>query len=68
MTLELRVLILTRTPGEGLRCGEDIEIKVLGVKGGQVRIGIVARKDVEVHREEVFNRIRDQKGPGVKNA
>ena len=53
------MLILTRTPGEGLRCGEDIEIKVLGVKGGQVRIGIVARKDVEVHREEVFNRIRD---------
>lgn len=62
------MLILTRTPGEGLRCGEDIEIKVLGVKDGQVRIGIVVRNDVEVHREEVFNRIRDQKDSGANNA
>ena len=53
--------ILTRTLGEALMCGDDIEIKILGVHGNQVRIGIVAPKETEVHREEVFNRIREQK-------
>jgi carbon storage regulator len=39
--------------------GEDVCIKVLGVKGNQVRIGIDAPKDVAVHREEIFDRIQD---------
>jgi carbon storage regulator len=62
------VLILTRTPGESLMCGDDIQIKILGVHQGQVRIGIVAPKDVEVHREEVFNRIREQIGAEAADA
>jgi carbon storage regulator len=39
--------------------GENVSIKVLGVKGNQVRIGIDAPKDVAVHREEIFDRIQD---------
>jgi carbon storage regulator len=62
------MLILTRTPGESLMCGDDIQIKILGVHQGQVRIGIVAPKDVEVHREEVFNRILEQIGAEVADA
>lgn len=49
-------------------CGDDIQIKILGVHQGQVRIGIVAPKDVEVHREEVFNRIRKQVGAETVDA
>ena len=54
------MLILTRRAGETLMIGENVSIKVLGVKGNQVRIGIDAPKDVAVHREEIFNRINKQ--------
>ena len=53
------MLILTRRAGEALMIGENVTIKVLGVKGNQVRIGIDAPKDVAVHREEIFDRIQD---------
>ena len=40
--------------------GEDISVTVLGVNGNQVRIGINAPKDISVHREEVFDKIKDK--------
>ncbi|MGH8455888.1 MAG: carbon storage regulator CsrA [Stenotrophobium sp.] len=52
------MLILTRRVGETVMIGENVEITVLAVKGGQVRIGVKAPKDVTVHREEIFERIR----------
>jgi carbon storage regulator len=59
------MLILTRRIGESIRIGPQIVVTVLGLKGSQVRIGIGAPKDVEVHREEVFDRIkRDQSAAG----
>lgn len=50
------MLILTRRIGESLQIGDDITLTVLAVKGNQVRIGVVAPKDVAVHREEVSDR------------
>ncbi len=47
------MLILTRKAGETITIGESIQIKVLSVKGGQVRIGIEAPREVSVNREEV---------------
>jgi len=55
------MLILTRKVGESLVIGEDVSIIVLGVKGNQVRIGIDAPKSVSVHREEIYNKIQDEK-------
>lgn len=52
------MLILTRRVGETLVIGEDVSVTVLGVKGNQVRIGVNAPKNVAVHREEIFERIR----------
>jgi carbon storage regulator len=53
------LLILTRRNSESLIIGDgEITVTVLGVKGGQVRIGISAPKDVPVHREEIFERIK----------
>ena len=52
-------MILTRRVGESLMIGDNVTVTVLGVKGNQVRIGINAPKDVEVHREEIYSRIHD---------
>ena len=52
------MLILTRRVGETLMIGDQITVTVLGVKGNQVRVGISAPKDVSVHREEIFQRIK----------
>ena len=54
------MLILTRRVGETLMVGDDITITVLGVKGNQVRIGVNAPKNVAVHREEIYERIKDE--------
>ena len=55
------MLILTRKVGEALMVGEDVTVTVMGVKGNQVRIGINAPKEVAVHREEIFERIKQGK-------
>ena len=52
------MLILTRKSGETITIGENIQIRVLGVKGGQVRIGVDAPKEVAVNREEVSERVQ----------
>lgn len=57
------MLILTRRVGEAVMIGTEVTVTVLGVKGNQVRLGINAPKDVAVHREEIFERIKAEQGP-----
>ena len=55
------MLIISRNIAEKIRIGDDIEIMVLEVTGQQVRLGIKAPKSIEVHREEVYQRIQLEK-------
>ena len=52
------MLILTRRVGETVVIGNDVTVTVLGVKGNQVRLGVNAPREVAVHREEIFERIK----------
>ena len=53
------MLILSRRVGESLIIDQDVKVHVLGVSGNQIRIGIEAPKEVSVHRDEVYRRIKN---------
>jgi len=55
------MLILTRKVGESVLIGKDISITVLSVRGNQVKLGVEAPKEVSVHREEIYQRIKQMK-------
>ena len=54
------MLILTRKIGETLKIGDEVDIVILGSKGGQVRLGINAPRTISIHRLEVYNRILNE--------
>ena len=58
------MLILTRRVGESLMIGDEVTVTVLGVKGNQVRVGVDAPRDISVHREELYERIKNEQNAG----
>ncbi len=59
------MLILSRKLGETIVIGDDIRVTVLGIKHGVVRIGIAAPKDVPVHRQSVYDKIKEESKDGL---
>ncbi|MDX1433331.1 MAG: carbon storage regulator CsrA [Gammaproteobacteria bacterium] len=55
------MLILTRRAGEMIMIGDAVMVKVLGIRGGQVKIGIEAPTEVPIHRQEIYERIRAER-------
>ena len=51
------MLVLTRKSGESIVIGDDVVLTVLEVRGGQVRLGIEAPRDVVIHRAEVHDQV-----------
>ena len=54
------MLVLARRIGEKLKIGDDVTVTILQIRGNQVSIGIEADKSIPVHREEVFQRIKEE--------
>ena len=59
------MLVLSRKKNESIVINNDIVITIVEIRGDKVRLGIVAPKDVAVHREEVYEAIHGHKAPGV---
>ncbi len=60
------MLVLTRKLGESIAIDDHIKIRVVQIKGKQVRLGIEAPKDTKIHREEVYLAIQNQNTESVK--
>jgi carbon storage regulator len=56
------LLVVTRRTGERIMIGSDVRLTILAVQGQQVRIGIDAPRDVAVHREEIYQKIKAERG------
>lgn len=54
------MLVLTRRCGESIRIGDDVTVRVMEIQGGQVRIAIDAPREIPVHREEVYEIVRQE--------
>ena len=53
------MLVLSRKQGQSIRIGSEIEVTVLEVRGGRVKLGFTGPSEVPIHREEVFDRVTD---------
>lgn len=62
------MLVLSRRPGESIVVGNQIVVTVLEVRGDQIRIGIDAPRDVQVHREEVFRALESENTQAASSA
>lgn len=54
------MLVLTRKAEEGIIIGDDIKITIIDVKGNSIRIGIDAPRHMKVHRQEVYDKIKEE--------
>ena len=54
------MLVLTRKIGESIQIGDDIEIKIVSIKGDQIKLGINAPINIEIHRKEIYLEIQKE--------
>ena len=62
------MLVLTRRLGESIVIGHDIVVTIVEIKGGQTRIGISAPREVQIHRQEIFDQVRAENAAAIASA
>jgi len=62
------MLVLSRQRDESIMIGDDVEIIIVDVRGDKVRLGITAPKDIPVHRREIYDAIKKEKGTGTESS
>jgi carbon storage regulator len=62
------VLVLSRRPGESIVIGNEVTVTILEVRGDQIRVGVDAPREVQVHREEVFRQLEAENADAAGNA
>lgn len=62
------MLVLTRKPNQSIQIGDDIEIKILSIDGDQIKIGINAPKNIEIHRKEIYLAIQEENNKAVETS
>lgn len=61
------MLALTRKKGDSIIIGDNIEVVILGIQGEQVKLGIVAPREVSVHRKEIYEQIKKENKEAIHN-
>jgi len=61
------MLVLTRRLNEAIQIGEDIEVKIVGIEGDQIKLGITAPREVDIHRKEIYLQIQDENKQALNN-
>ena len=61
------MLVLTRRLNEAIQIGEDIEVKIVGIEGDQIKLGISAPKQIDVHRKEIYLQIQEENKQALNN-
>lgn len=62
------MLVLTRKPNQSIQIGDDIEIKILAIEGDQIKLGIDAPRNVEIHRKEIYLAIQEENSKAVNTS
>ena len=62
------MLVLTRKEDQSIMIGDEIEVKILDIKENQVKIGLVAPREVAVHRQEVYQAIQEENAQAASTA
>jgi cytosine deaminase len=60
------MLVLTRQRDDSIMIGQEIEVKIVDIRGDKVRVGITAPREVSVHRKEIFEQIREANRAAAK--
>ncbi|BAM48021.1 carbon storage regulator CsrA [Amphibacillus xylanus] len=61
------MLVLTRRLNEAIQIGENIEVKIVAIEGDQIKLGITAPKEIDVHRKEIYLEIQEQNKQALNN-
>ncbi len=62
------MLVLSRKPGESIVIGNDVVVTILDVKGDQIRVGVSAPREVQVHREEIYRQLEAQNAAAASSS